>query len=81
MSVTKVNCIHALLDRLDQIGAEYRLGRLREDALMVEVFAPGEHWEIEFFVDGHIEVERFRSNGEIADESAFHELFDVFGGD
>jgi len=30
---------------------------------MISVALPGERWEIEFFEDGHIELERFVSQG------------------
>ena len=30
---------------------------------MVTVAVPGERWEIEFFEDGHVEVEKFLSQG------------------
>ena len=32
---------------------------------MFQAAVPGERWEIECFRDGHIELERFRSNGKI----------------
>ena len=69
-----------LLDFLAQLGRQkcpYRLACWREEAIMVELATPGDRWEIEFFADGHVEVERFRSNGGIADESALVELFDA----
>lgn len=67
-----------LLDFLAKLGERkipYRLSCWREEAIMVELATPGERWEIEFFADGHVEVERFRSDGRIADESAFADLF------
>ncbi len=36
---------------------------------MVEVVVPGQRWEVEFFQDSHIEVEKFISNGIIYGES------------
>jgi hypothetical protein len=48
---------------------------------MIEVVVPGERWEIELVDYGdefHWEVERFRSNGMIEDESAIEELFARF---
>lgn len=42
---------------------------------MVMVFVPGEHWEVEFMDDGGVEVERFRSDGQISDESSVAELW------
>ena len=38
-------------------------------------FPPGVHWGIEFMRDGGIEVERYGSDGEIADEHALEVLF------
>jgi hypothetical protein len=66
-----------LLKFLEQLEVEkiwYRLGRVR-DAIMVEVAVPGERWEIEFFADGVVEVERFISPGRIEGEEAIAELF------
>ncbi len=76
--VSSIERVHAFLDRLDELGAEYRLGRLRDNALLVEVAVPGEHWEVEFFTDGHVEVERYSSDGTISDESVLPELFAFF---
>ena len=65
----------SFLDRLDQGKIPYRLRKHLEEAISVEVYAPGEHWEVDFWADGEIYVERFRSNGHIDDESIWHELF------
>jgi len=40
------------------------------------VSTPGTRWEVEFFEDGRVEVERFRSDGTIADEKVLSALFD-----
>jgi hypothetical protein len=63
------------LARLDHAKITYSMRRSRDDALMIVAFAPGEYWEIEFLVDGDIEIERFRSNGRIEDESMLEQLF------
>ena len=63
------------LDRLEGCGIAYTLTRAREEALMVSVTVPGERWEVEFLCDGSVEVERFRSKGEIEDEATLGELF------
>ncbi len=71
----------ALLQRLDHAKIFYRLSHPREEAVMIEVDVPGERWEIELVDYGdefHWEVERFRSNGVIDDESAIDELFAKF---
>ena len=71
----------ALLDRLDQAKISYQLRHSRPDALMVLAFAPGQYWEIEFLQDGEIAIERFRSSGEIDNESILQELFDLWAED
>lgn len=45
---------------------------------MVEVYAPGEHWEIEFMDDGTLEIERFRSPGGIQGREALVDLWELF---
>ena len=38
-----------------------RCEHYRDDAIMVRIYVPGEHWEIEFLDDGdECDVERFR---------------------
>jgi hypothetical protein len=63
------------LRQLDDAKISYRLRHSREDAIMVEINVPGERWEVEFLEDGDVEVERFKSNGDILDEQALEELF------
>ena len=63
-----------LLDELERGHIAYRLGRVR-DALLIDVSVPGERWEIEMFSDGHIEVERFISTGDIGDRNALRMLW------
>ncbi|MDQ2745384.1 MAG: hypothetical protein M3Z66_24240 [Chloroflexota bacterium] len=53
----------------------YRLESIR-DAILVEISTPGTRWEVEFFEDGRVEVERFRSDGTIDDETALSAFFD-----
>lgn len=49
------------LDELDRHNIYFALERARSEAIMVRVDVPGERWEIEFFADGEVEVECFRS--------------------
>ena len=44
---------------------------------MVTTAIPGERWEIEFFDDGRVEIERFVSSGEIEDMSSLDTLFSL----
>jgi hypothetical protein len=60
----------AFLNELRRGKLYYRLSQHRDDAIMVEVTVPGERWEVEFLGDGSVDVEVFRSDGEIRDGSA-----------
>ncbi len=65
------------LDQRDQEHIHYTLTRVRDYALMVEVVVPGERWEVEFYADGQVGVEIFRSDpdGMLGKEA----LIDLFG--
>ncbi|HYT95632.1 MAG TPA: hypothetical protein VEL76_43335 [Gemmataceae bacterium] len=65
----------AFLRQLERAKIAYQLRHSRDNALMVRINVPGERWEVEFLEDGEIEVERFRSDGEIEDETALQDLF------
>lgn len=65
------------LEKLEEKKIYYKLNKVR-DAIMVEVAVPGERWEIEFFANGNIEVEKFVSNGEILDADEIEKLFTDF---
>src|SRR5437867_4359244 len=67
--------LNSFLDRLEEEKICYTLARHRDEAIMVLVTVPGERWEVEFFGDGSVEVERFTSNGEIRGEEALTELW------
>ena len=62
------------LNRLEEHQIYYRLNKVR-DAIMVEIAVPGQRWEVEFFADGNVEVEKFISNAEILGEEEFEQLF------
>lgn len=75
MNTNQFNKLTVLLQRLSEADIPYTLSHSRDDAIMILAFAPGEYWEIEFMADGDIDVERYRSNGHIDDESVLEELF------
>lgn len=75
MNADRFDKLLAFLDRLDKAKIPYRIMKHLYDAISVEANAPGEHWEVDFFADGEVYVERFRSNGHIDDESTLEELF------
>jgi hypothetical protein len=62
------------LERLDKAKITYTMEHSRDEAVMVNLVVPGEYWEIEFLEDGAIEVECYRSNGKICDESVLDEM-------
>ena len=72
------NALQKMLDFLRELDARrvhYRLSRPRDEAVMVEVFVPGQRWEVEFFADAHVEIEVFQSVGSVRDETALEELW------
>ena len=67
------NALQSMLDflvALDRAKIFYRLSRVRAEALMVEAAIPGERWEVEFFADGRVEVERFRTVAGVTSDPA-----------
>jgi hypothetical protein len=67
--------------RLNEAKIAYRIETYREDAISVSLAVPGERWEVDFLADGAIDVERFRSDGTIDDESLFEQLFALYSAD
>ena len=70
-----------LLDLISKLRAakiHFTITSVRDDAIMLEVAVPGEHWEIELMQSGAIEIEKFKSDGTIHDESALSDLFERF---
>jgi hypothetical protein len=59
-TVDAMHKLLAFLGELDARGIARALTSVR-DAVMVRVFIPGERWEVEFFPDGSVEVEVYRS--------------------
>lgn len=70
--------LYNFLNKLEQNSIYYKLDKIREDSIMVEVAVPGERWEVEFMSDDSFEIEKFKSNGEIFKEDELKVLFDSF---
>lgn len=66
------------LQRLESRKIWYRMA-LGRDSIMVLLSISGERWEVEFFPDGQVEVERFVSTGQIEDEESLPKLFEKLG--
>ncbi|MBE7466107.1 MAG: hypothetical protein HS116_21735 [Planctomycetes bacterium] len=78
-SAEQTNAFQRLQGFLDELASRkihFRLERNRSEAIMVRVDVPGERWEIEFFADGEVEVEIFRStnSGVVSGDLAQAEL-------
>ena len=67
----------AFLNELENRKIYYRLNKVR-DSIMVEIAVPGQRVEAEFFADGHVEVEKFVSDGKLYDASELERLFEAF---
>lgn len=61
--MTALETAAQLVSELDEQRAEYKVLIDRPQAIMLLVYLPGQRWEIECFDDGHIELERFISEG------------------
>ncbi|MGB9754154.1 hypothetical protein [Roseiflexus castenholzii] len=60
LAQTALGKLLEFLDRLEDAKIDYRLAHIR-DSIMVEMVVPGERWEVEFFENGQIAIERFVS--------------------
>lgn len=63
------------LATLEQHNIYYRLNKVR-DSVLVEIAVPGQRWEVEFFSNGQIEIEKFISTGQIYDENELKNLWE-----
>ena len=62
------------LSELDRCKIFFKLARVRDEAIMVQIAVPGERWEVEFFGDGQVEVEVIKSPGVIGGEEELARL-------
>ncbi|MBE7064255.1 MAG: hypothetical protein E7384_00350 [Ruminococcaceae bacterium] len=65
------------LNELEKRKIYYRINKVR-DSIMVEVAVPGQRWEVEFFDDSHVEIEKFISFGEMYGEAEIQNLLSDF---
>ena len=67
----------SFLMRLDDASLHYTLGSYRDSVTVHVTASANERWEVDFFPDGSVEVERFVSSGGIeqADEALLDSLF------
>ncbi len=67
--------ILVVLRRLRDSHIHYRLRHSQDDAISIDVDVPGERWEVDFFENGDVYIEVFRSDGKIDNEKRLEELF------
>lgn len=67
------------LNSLEDKGIYYKLNKIRNEAIMVEIAVPGQLWEVEFMDDGTIEIEKFINDGGFYDGAELKNLFENFG--
>lgn len=75
-----MNALLGFLEDLRRTGLRFRMERSRDQSVMVPFAIPGCYWEVEFFADDHVEVERFRSTGKIEDADTLDRLLAEYAG-
>ena len=65
------------LNILEAGNVFYQLGKIR-DGILITIVVPGERWEVEFLIDGDIDIERFVSDGNIEGEKELRCLVERF---
>lgn len=68
----------ALLNKLEENSIFYKLNKVRNEAIMIEVAIPGQRWEIEFLEDGTVDIEKFISDKDMYDVNELETLFKEF---
>ena len=68
----------SFLNKLEDNGIFYKLNKVRNEAVMVEVAIPGQRWEIEFLEDGTVDIEKFISDKDMYDANELKSLLKEF---
>lgn len=63
------------LATLKESKIHYTLECNRDEAIMVLIAVPGERWEVEFFAEGNVEIEVFKNDENMKNESELDRLF------
>ncbi|MDQ0176281.1 hypothetical protein [Bacillus chungangensis] len=66
------------LNQLESSHIFYKLNKVRNEAIMVEIAVPGQRWEVEFMEDGTVEIEKFISDKDMYDVRELETLFKYF---
>jgi hypothetical protein len=65
------------LNQLDGAHICYTLGHTRPESVMVDISPPGWRWEVEFMIDGSVEIERYQSVAGVEDDAQLLEVLFV----
>lgn len=68
----------SFLNKLEGNSIFFKLNKVRNEAIMVEVSVPGQRWEIEFLEDGTVDIEKFISDKDMYDVNELETLFKEF---
>jgi hypothetical protein len=71
--------LYPFIELLRQKKIYYTLASHREQTVMVRVDVPGQRWEIEFFESGEVEIEIFKSDGNVFGRKMLDDLIEKFG--
>ncbi len=63
------------LTQLEKNKIHYTLTNHRDEVIMVTVVIPGQRWEIEFFENGLVELEKFKTSNDIEEVSFLSQIF------
>ncbi|MEG0260362.1 MAG: hypothetical protein RR595_02740 [Lysinibacillus sp.] len=66
------------LNKLEESKVFYKLNKVRNEAILVEIAVPGQRWEVEFMEDGTVEIEKFISDGDFYNVEEIEILFKDF---
>jgi hypothetical protein len=66
--------LYQTLAKLDEAKIYYTLDKTRDETVIILAQVPGRHYEIEVFDDGRVEVEIYKSDGNIGGQELVDEL-------
>ena len=67
--------LYQFITDLEDHHVAFRLDHVRPDSVMIDIAVPGERWEVEFFGDGTVEIERFTSDGVTSDQAVLSQMW------
>ena len=78
MNYSTIGELVDLLQKLKDANISFKLDHYLGDSISIIIAVPGERWEVDINRDGEVQIEIFRSQGELFDASMLDELFKNF---